>query len=148
MKTVLKLKVIHIENGAHLIANVKINGKKAMLVVDTGASTTVFDIKAIKKYLKEKSQLIKDQLSAGLGTNTMESHSVMINKLQFGTDLVIVGYDAVLLDLSHANHVYEKLGLPPFIGVLGSDILMDFKAVIDYNKRTLTLNYNKPRKTK
>ena len=54
MKTVLKLKVIHIENGAHLIANVKINGKKAILVVDTGASTTVFDTKAIKKYLKEK----------------------------------------------------------------------------------------------
>jgi len=75
MKTVLKLEIVFIENGGHLLTKVLINGKKAMLVVDTGASTTVFDKTEIKKYVKEKMVVSKGHNSTGLGTSTMKSHT-------------------------------------------------------------------------
>jgi len=48
----------------------------------------------------------------------------------------------VLLDLSHVHDAYKSLGLPPFVGVLGSDILMEFEAIIDFKKLTLTLHHS------
>jgi hypothetical protein len=68
----------------------------------------------------------------------MESKKVVLKTFEIGI-IVLENYDAAVLDLSHVNQSYQKLGLPPVDGILGSDILVDYNAVIDYEKKELML---------
>ena len=61
-------------------------------------------------------------------------------------ELEIENYRTVLLDLSHVNASYEQVGLKPVDGVLGSDILKMYKAVIDYEKKIVKLKFLKRNK--
>jgi predicted aspartyl protease len=128
------------EGGNHLIIKVKINGKTGNLVLDTGASKSVFDKTRFERFRKDAELTKNAQLSAGVGNNDLISHAVLIKKIQFGK-LVIKEYDAVLMDLAHVNESYVGMGFKPMDGVLGSDILYVFKAIIDYSKMTLTFNF-------
>lgn len=123
----------------------KINNKNAKLIIDTGASKTVFDKERIKNFVKDKSFHEHDKLSSGLGTNTMQSHVTEIKKIQLGK-IVINDYKTILLDLSHVNNSYHQVGLKPIEGVLGSDILLEYKAVIDYEKKVLKLKTSPAKK--
>ncbi|HVA98908.1 MAG TPA: clan AA aspartic protease, partial [Bacteroidia bacterium] len=65
-------------------------------------------------------------------------------KIIFG-DLEIKKQPVLLLDLSHVNTSYESIGLKPIDGVLGSDLLLKYDAIIDYKKCELRLT-NKTKK--
>lgn len=143
MKTEILIKFLDIENdGLHLSIKAQINNKRAHMLIDTGASKTVFDKNRIHLFVKESKFDLNDQLSTGLGTSSMKSHVVILKKIKFGK-VTISNYKTVLLDLTHVNQSYKKLGLKPIDGVLGSDILNDYKAVINYQKKTLTLSSKK-----
>ncbi len=129
-------------SGFHLLIKITINGKAAKMIVDTGASITVFDKTKMGNFVKEKKIEERSEMTSGLGTNTMKVHGVMIKKMMVGK-LEIKNYKAVLVDLSHVNDSYNKLGMAEIDGVLGSDIFRKYKAVIDYEKKTLTLKSKK-----
>ncbi|MBK6833884.1 MAG: clan AA aspartic protease [Bacteroidetes bacterium] len=140
-KIVLKIKLLNIENdGYHLSIKAKINGKVANLLIDTGASRTVFDLNRMDKFINKKDLKKNDQLSTGLGTSSMVSHVSEIKKLDLG-GLIIANYDGIFIDLSHVNHSYENIKLKPIDGVIGSDILLQFKAVVNYEKMELVLKF-------
>lgn len=146
MKTTIPFKVLSLDGeGYHLMIKIYINKKVANVIIDTGASKTVLDKTRIAKYVKEKSFDVHDKLSSGLGTNTMESQLTTLKSLRIG-DVEIAGYQTVLLDLSHVNKSYEQIGLKQVEGVLGSDILLKYKAIIDYPKKELRLTYTKKKK--
>lgn len=126
------------EDGFHLMVEGYINDKKAMFLVDTGASRTVLDVNSIMDYIEKPVLEKNEQLSTGLGTNTMPSQVTTLNKLQFG-DLIIQDYQAVIIDLKYVHQSYSMLELPLFQGVLGGDILKGYKAVINYKKKELKL---------
>ncbi|MBA3899617.1 MAG: clan AA aspartic protease [Bacteroidetes bacterium] len=133
------LDVVKIEDeGFHPHLLVKINNKVAVMLVDTGASKTVFDLELIKKYIKNIASEVHDKFTTGLGTSSMVSHKATINKLEIG-EMEIINWDAVLLDLSHVNNSYEQLGIQEIAGVIGSDLLVQFKAKVDFEKSILTL---------
>lgn len=139
MTTIVPFKILSIgEDGYHLMIKVYINRKVANVIIDTGASATVFDKKRILKYVTNNTVVEHDNLSSGLGTNTMKSQFTMLKKMRIG-ELKIDDYKAVLLDLSHVNKSYDQVGLTPIDGVLGSDILLKHKAIIDYAKQRLKL---------
>jgi predicted aspartyl protease len=139
MKVEIPLILISIENdGFHLMIHAKINGNKINLLIDTGASRTVFDINRIKNLINIDNMQKNERLSAGLGTNTMESQIAVIDKLEF-SKIKIKKYNAVLIDMSHVNEMYESIKLPVIDGVLGSDLLLKFKSVINYKKKILRL---------
>lgn len=119
-----------------------INGKAAHLIVDTGASKTVFDKKRIRKFVPEKKFIKHDKLSIGLGTSNIKSEFTVLKKLEIG-NLKILDYSTILMDLSHVNKSYMGSGLKQIEGVLGSDILLEYNAVIDYEKKILTLKFKK-----
>jgi len=145
MTTTIPFKVLDIAGeGFHLLLKMYINKKVAHVIIDTGASKTVFDKTRIAKYVSDKTFEKHDSLSSGLGTNTMQSEQVFIKKLKIG-DLEIDGYKTILLDLSHVNQSYHQIGLKPVDGVLGSDLLLKYKAVIDYEKKVLKLKFSKKR---
>jgi hypothetical protein len=54
--------------------------------------------------------------------------------------LICNNYQAVAMNLSHVNYAYAQIGQKPIEGVLGSDLLKKYKAVIDYPKRKLYLS--------
>jgi len=146
MQTNIPIEILPIEDdGFHLLIRAKINGQKANLIIDTGASRTVFDETLIKKYLPEEYDNfeINEKLSTGLGTNTMKSSAFSLKSLKIG-DLNIENYMAVILDLTNINDSYTKLKLPKIHGVIGGDLLSKYKAVIFYKAKKLKLFYNKP----
>lgn len=139
MKSKVPLKILKIdEDGYHLIISARINGKPSRLVVDTGASRTVFDKERIKRFLDKEEIRDIEKLSTGLGTNSMQSQVTNVAALRIGT-IELVNYHSILLDLSHVNQSYESIGLKPVEGVIGSDILKRFKAIIDFHHKLLTL---------
>lgn len=140
MPTTLKFNLLPIEDdGFHLQSTLKINGKEAVVIIDTGASRSVFDEERIAQFVDNILLEEHDRLSTGLGTNTMSSKKVNLEKLTINT-LDILNYEATILNLSHVNQSYEKLALPLIDGVLGSDILADYKAVIDYGNKEIVFN--------
>ncbi len=139
MTSTIPFKVLSIGGeGFHLMLKIYINRKVANVIIDTGASKTVFDKKRILKYVINKKFAEHDNLSSGLGTNTMKSHFTTIKKIKIG-EIEIIDYQTVLLDLSHVNKSYLQVGLPQVDGILGSDILLKYNAVIDYQKMKLKL---------
>ncbi len=146
MISTIPFKVLNIDNeGFHLLIKLRINRKIAKLIIDTGASKTVLDTNRIKKYVGKQKFDVHSKLSSGLGTNTMQSHTTILKKMKIG-DIVINDYETVLLDLSNVNKSYEQVGLKPVEGVLGGDILVEYKAIIDYSQKVLKLHYSKPKK--
>ena len=137
MKVLIPINILIIEeDGFHLQVNILINNKPARFLIDTGASKTVFDINTIGNFIVDIKPEIQDALSTGLGTNTMLSHKAKINRFKIG-QLEIFDFDAILLDLSHVNKSYTQLGLPDIQGVLGGDLLLKYKAVINYHEKNL-----------
>jgi len=137
MITEIPLTILRIESdGFHILTHGFINNKAAAFLIDTGASRTVFDLRGIRDYIPDQEFEENERLSTGLGTNTMESQVAMIESLQFGS-LLIPNYTAIIIDLQHVHQSYEMLGLPVINGVLGGDILLEYKCIINYKKKRL-----------
>jgi hypothetical protein len=69
----------------------------------------------------------------------MPTQGIIVDRFSIGK-LQIDQFDVILLDLQHVNESYASMGLPPIDGVLGNDILVNYKSVINLSKKTLTLN--------
>ncbi|MBP6658227.1 MAG: clan AA aspartic protease, partial [Bacteroidia bacterium] len=93
----------------------------------------------IFNYVEEVELEDHDKLSTGLGTDSMPTSSTNLNQFKIGK-INIKNFHAILLDLTHVNSSYEKMGFSPIDGVLGSDVMNKYHAVIDYKKKRLTLN--------
>ncbi len=138
-KTVIPIELINLQDdGFHLLVEVLVFGQPFNVVLDTGASKTVFDKTFLENHIASGDLLLSDRLSTGLGTTSMESFSIYLPDLQIGK-LILKDFEAAVLDLSTVTYAYENLELPPVIGVLGGDILQRYKAKIDYEKLTLIL---------
>ncbi len=137
----LPLELIDLQgDGFHLLVEVFVFGQIFKAVLDTGASKSAFDIEIVSGFASEDQIIhIPDHHAIGLGTTTMERYYVVCEELKLGK-LIIENYEAPVFDLSSIKFAYEKLNLPPVIGVLGGDILMDYNALIDYKSLTLTVS--------
>jgi hypothetical protein len=80
-----------------------------------------------------------ESVSTGLGTTTMTSYTANINDFKIG-ELKTEQFEVAVLDLSTINDAYRQLNQPEILGVLGGDILVKYKAVIDYGHSLLTLH--------
>jgi predicted aspartyl protease len=142
MPSFVPIEIVSIEDdGFHLMVEVEVNGFSARMLVDTGASRSVFDSDRINNFFKDEMPSLEENLkkSTGLGTRDMQSQALYLKELKIG-ELIIRKYPAVVLDISHVNLSYEELGLPPIDGVLGSDIMMSYGARIDYRNKTMRIN--------
>lgn len=142
-KTILPIQLLFIEDdGYHLLVKASVNGNDVTMLIDTGASRTVFDKGRILRFSDEESFLSLEKMSTGLGTTMMETQSTVLKKFQVG-ELVIKNFETIVIDLSHVNLTYAKLDLPAIDGVLGSDLMVKHHAVIDYRKKEIKLTLKK-----
>ena len=136
-KTTIPLQIIDMqEEGCHPLVDITVFGKPFILVLDTGASKTAFDQSMVEAEGREF--VLSDRLSTGLGTNSMSSSTAVIHDLYIGS-VSVEEFEVAVLDLSAINIAYSQLGYPEVLGVLGGDLLMKYKAVINYGKQQLIL---------
>ena len=135
----IPIQIINLEgNGFHPLVEVVVFGKPFTVVLDTGASRTTFDKAALFEANCEAAFHETDELSTGLGTNSMSSAKLVLHNLYVG-HFHITEQEIAVIDLSHIRLAYSQLNLPPILGVLGGDILMRYQAVIDYGKSIMLL---------
>ncbi len=108
------------------------------MIIDTGASHTLIDTDRAERF--DMATHDRGNLATGLGTSAGRTESgrlrnVVIGSMRFDTLRVTV------LDLSNVNQVLRGLGNEPVDGVIGADVLMSRRAVIDYGSLHL---YFKP----
>ncbi|OFX68027.1 MAG: hypothetical protein A2X12_03065 [Bacteroidetes bacterium GWE2_29_8] len=144
MKTVIPINKCEFEqNGYHFFINAKINDNNVNLLIDTGASKSVFDKERISKYSNRNFKKYKNK-STGINADILDSATSNIDILTVG-NCTIKNYNAVFIDLSHVNNSYSSVNLKPIDGILGSDILFKYKAILNFSKQELELTYPKPR---
>jgi hypothetical protein len=126
------------EGGYHLFLNLKVNGLKCRFLIDTGASKSVLD----KTYFEEKigKKYIKTvkQETTGLHSSTSESYFGNIKTIELGHHL-IKNYNVAAIDLSHVNLVYKQAKKPKISGILGSDLMLKYKMIVDYGQLKIYL---------
>lgn len=138
--TEIPLILLNLQNeGFHLLVDIIVFGKSFRAVLDTGASKTVFDKTTVENHIDPDLLKLSDQLSTGLGTNTMESYTLSIPDFQIG-ELHLENYEVAALDLSTINIAYQQLEMEPVLGVVGGDLLHEYGAIIDYKKNVLRLD--------
>ncbi len=126
------------ENSCHLLIAIKANGEPCNLLLDTGASKTVFDKKAAQKFTKTKKLKILDDPAIGLGTQNHEVLEAVFETLQMGS-MILKNRPCGVVDMGHVVKLYKQTVKVALHGVLGSDILLEYGAVIDYRDLSLKL---------
>ncbi|MBE9585219.1 clan AA aspartic protease [Mucilaginibacter sp. JRF] len=139
MQYTIPLQIIDLQgDGFHPLVDISLFGKTYKLVLDTGASRTALDKTLLAEANGDEFIFASDKLSTGLGTNSMVSFTAMLSDMYLG-ELKLDSFDVAVLDLSTINIAYEQLNNPKVLGVLGGDVLMKYKAIIDYGKQHITL---------
>lgn len=116
-----------------------INGFKANVLIDTGASRTIMDIARVKHYLKNTKIIPFGKQLMGVGTEKMSTWIADLEEIRFG-GFVLNNVRVILTDMKTINNSYAIYDLPRIDMVLGGDLLLKLCAVIDYQKKLFTIN--------
>ncbi len=134
------MKYLSIDNeGTHLMVEGLVNGLKASLIIDTGASRTVFDLKRITHYQPDCEIKKNNKFFSGIGAGNIDTYLTTIKTLQLG-EAKIRDLAVVLFDLKVINQSYAMFDLPKIDGVLGGDVLKAKNAVVDYKNGLLFMD--------
>jgi len=110
-----------------------LNGEQITMAVDTAANTTTFDTHLIDKLkLQAKEDGISKRASDSLVLKVAQVEDFRVGSLSYR-------YEATFVDLGHPNKGLTILGDPVIDGLLGMDFLLEWKAVIDCQKKTMTI---------
>lgn len=120
----------------HLLLKATINGVKGDFILDTGASNSCVGFESIELFqLIAKNSKTK---AAGAGASGMLTQMAKGNKFQLG-NWRINDVKLVVFDLSHVNQALIEHKSKPVHGIIGADILLKGKAIIDYYNQFLYL---------
>lgn len=124
----------------HFEINAAINGVTGRFILDTGASNTCVGFDKLEFFnLTSKDSKIK---AAGAGANDMETQISKKNVVTIG-DWEKKKTKIVLFDLVHVNEALVAHKAFAVDGIIGADLLIQAKAVIDYNKSCVYLKNKK-----
>jgi len=140
MKAILPLQLIHIDRkGYHLMLKVRLNGLHANALLDTGASRTILDRNRVHHYMQDPMLTPYNKFFSGLGAEKLETLFTRVERIDFGP-VALSQEELVVIDLASINHSYALFDLPRIDMVLGCDLLLKMRAVIDCLSRQLIVN--------
>jgi hypothetical protein len=116
------------------VINALIGEDHLRLIVDTGASRSCLSKKTLKPFINKTNT--KADLVIGIGKRKSKNKFVQVPDFKIG-ELEINDYAFLCLQLTPINKMLSYLGIEPIDGLLGSDILYTYKAVIDYNSQKI-----------
>ena len=119
----------------HLSCQARINGIKATLLIDTGASNSCIAMSQKNNFnILEKGDPFE---AAGAGEDKMKA--ILANKCNLFLGRHLIGQQSfVLLDMQHLNATLIKEGSGNIDGILGNDFLRKHKVIIDYAEKRMT----------
>ena len=120
----------------HLLIKAKINGIKGNFILDTGASNSCIGFESIELFQLNATD--SKTKASGAGATGMTTQFAVGNKLQLG-NWKHKNFDLVIFDLSHVNEALIAYQAEPVHGIIGADILMKGKGIIDYYNHCLYL---------
>ena len=121
-----------------LLVRAEINGKPAVLLVDTGAPLSVVAIDRATHFGMDPVSA-KSKIPSRLNVNGAFNSISLARSLRFGA-LNLVDQPMVLIDFAHPRKAYDdRENERESDGILGTDILSPLKAVIDYDRMLLVL---------
>lgn len=113
----------------HLLVKAKINGVEGNFILDTGASNSCVDFAGIAHF--ELLAADSDTRAAGAGGTGMLTQTSLKNTLKMGR-WKTKSFGLVIFDMSHVNEALRQYKAKPVHGIIGADILIKGKAIIDY----------------
>lgn len=120
----------------HLLIKAKINGVLGNFILDTGASSSCIGFESVDFFLLEAKK--SKTRASGAGATGMFTQIATHNKLQL-SNWKVTDFDVVIFDLSHVNEALSHHKVKPVHGIIGADVLMQGKAIVDYYNHYLYL---------
>lgn len=120
----------------HLLVNAVINGVKGKFILDTGASNSCVDFDNVQLF--KLSAADSKTRAAGAGAIGMFTQVANSNILKLGR-WKYKNFNLVVFDMSHVNTALVEHKAKPVQGILGADVLLEGKAIVDYANRLLYL---------
>lgn len=125
-----------ISKTQHLLIKASINGVKGSFILDTGASNSCVGFEGVELFqLNSGTSKTK---AAGAGATDMFTQIAKNNTLQLGR-WKNNDFHLVIFDLSHVNQALKQHKAKPVQGIIGADVLLNGKAIIDYFNHCLYL---------
>ncbi|MDX8341578.1 hypothetical protein SLH46_20435 [Draconibacterium sp. IB214405] len=140
MRTKIPIDIIELESSNyHLILPSQLEGgENGYWVIDTGASKSVFD-KNLDNFIAIVEEGTDELHAANMSEEPLTTSLGILKPLLFGK-LKVDNMKVALLDMNHINELYQKVTDYKICGLLGSDFLLEYNAVIDYKRRVLKLS--------
>ncbi len=120
----------------HLLVRAEINGVRGNFILDTGASNSCVDFTSIDLFRLNAAH--SKTKAAGAGATGMFTQLARANKLKIGT-WRDHDFSLVIFDLSHVNQALRDYKAKPVQGIIGADVLLSGKAIIDYYNHCIYL---------
>ena len=120
----------------HLLIKASVNGVKGNFILDTGASNSCVGFESIELFKLTASH--SKTKAAGAGAIGMFTQIAKSNKLKIGR-WKDNDFHLVVFDLSHVNAALQEYKAKPVQGIIGADVLMNGKGIIDYQSGFLYL---------
>ena len=141
MRTKIPIDIIELESSNyHLILPTQFDGNEtAYWVIDTGASKSVFD-KNLADFILSEEEGTEDLHAANMSEEPLKTSLGILKPLFFGK-LKVEAMKVALLDMNQINELYQKVSDYKICGLLGSDFLLKYNAVIDYKRQLVVLKF-------
>lgn len=138
--TKIPLKIINLQDqGYHITINCKYKEHDNLLIlIDTGASSSVFDIDNLVFEDIEKHNLPEEIVSSGFNSNIENIQMGVIENLNMDGYLATIN-PALFTSLEHVNALYESLNIEPLAGILGCDFFNLYSAIISFKDSYLSI---------
>jgi len=140
MQYIIPLELIELEeSNYHLAVKGHFEDNTEVLwIIDTGASKTVLDKMLPARYdVTDGCDNLTIQ-STGLGQGNLDTLPGILHPFKLG-EYRAEALKVALIDLSNVNNLYYHATERKICGLIGSDFLLQNRAVIDYSKLSLTL---------
>ena len=120
----------------HLLIKGKVNGVRGNFILDTGASHSCVGFERIEHFNLDAQ--FSETKAAGAGATGIETQLAKNNELQLGR-WKNNKFNLIVFDMNHVNEALIHYKTKPVDGIIGADILLKGKAIIDYNNYFLYL---------
>src|SRR5260370_32726814 len=121
----------------HLLVRAFINGKPALLGVDTGAPVSAIAVNR-REHFRLAGLPVSSKLPARLQINGGFNNVTIAHNFRLGA-LNLIDEPVVLVDLSGSSRAARMVHDQEIDGILGADILFPTKAVLDCQRQMLIL---------
>ncbi len=139
----LPLEIVELDSlSYHIVVKGEMNNLPCNLIIDTGASRTVFDRSYFENEVVVLDVKTDDLRTAGILADHIET--VRASAATFSLDgFTLDDFHIIMIDLTSINSLYQSVTGISIHGLLGSDFLLRYEAVINFKEKTMRLRKEK-----